>query len=182
MTKQSRATESGYSLVEMLVVLAIVGVLSLVTVPQFMTFYKQNKMRTAVRQFTSDIRGARQRAITLNAPTAISFTPGATPAGGGVRGRYAIYTLNGGTWTMVGGYKNLDQAVYFINSDFPVDSGLADNMQDVVFLPNGTVSNLPSSPSTPLVVIKSDNKVPNNRCTLTFSTSGSFTSALSTDS
>jgi hypothetical protein len=55
-------------------------------------------------------------------------------------------------------------------------------MQDVVFLPNGTVSNLPSSPSTPLVVIKSDNKVPNNRCTLTFSTSGSFTSALSTDS
>jgi prepilin-type N-terminal cleavage/methylation domain-containing protein len=186
---QTRTTEAGYSLVEMLVVVAIIGILSLVTVPQFMTFYKQNKIRTSVRQFTADLRGARQRAITLNVRTAVSFTPGAAPSGG-VRGRYAIYdeiidttvSPNTATWTLVGVYKNLDQAVYFLDSDFPANSALADNMEDIIFVPNGTIVNLPTSPSTPVAVIKSDNKVPNNRCTLNFSASGSFTSTLSTDS
>jgi prepilin-type N-terminal cleavage/methylation domain-containing protein len=190
MKMQTRTTAAGYSLVEMLVVVAIIGVLSLVTVPQFMTFYKQNKIRTSVRQFTADLRGARQRAITLNIRTAVSFTPGAAPASGGVRGRYAIYdeiidttvTPNTTTWTLVGVYKNLDQAVYFLDSAFLTNSALADDMEDIVFVPNGTITNLPTSPSTPVVVIKSDNKVPNNRCTLNFSASGSFTSALSTDS
>ena len=185
MIDRKRAAEDGYSLVEMLVVVAIIGILSLVTVPQFMNFMKQNKIRTSVRQFTAEVRGARQRAITRNFPTAISFTPGATPAGGGVRGRYAIYDFvpATNTWTLVNNYKNLDQSVYFMASDFALNAALDDNMNDIVFMPNGTIANIPAGVGlTPVMAIKSDNKVPKNRCTLTFSPAGSFTSALSTDS
>lgn len=187
MTNQSRTAEAGYSLVEMLVVVAIVGVLSLVTVPQFMTFYKQNKMRTSVRQFTTDVRLVRQRAISQNTRTAISFTPGAAPSGGDVRGRYGIYTeiVDNAvdpptrTWTLIGNFKNLDETVYFIDSSYALNSAVDDTMEDIVFVPNGTIANTPVSP---VLVIKTDNKIPNNRCTLTFSAAGSFTSALSTDS
>ncbi|MCA1732378.1 MAG: prepilin-type N-terminal cleavage/methylation domain-containing protein [Acidobacteria bacterium] len=54
----------GYSLIELLVVIAIIGLVSLVTVPNFMSMYQSSRLKSSVRQFATDLRGARQTAVT----------------------------------------------------------------------------------------------------------------------
>lgn len=53
----------GFSLIEILTVLAIIGVLSLVTVPLFMNYQRRNQVRSALREFTTTLRKARSEAI-----------------------------------------------------------------------------------------------------------------------
>jgi prepilin-type N-terminal cleavage/methylation domain-containing protein len=181
--------QRGYSLVEMLVVVAMIGIFSLVTVPQFMTFYRQAKIRASIRQFNGHLRGARQLAITKNVQAAISFAPGANPGGGFLPGQYGIYQRNVDTsttpdtitWVLVGQLKRLEEPVYFLASDFDTDDTTADVLHDVIFMPNGTVPNLPGAGETPTIEIKSDANVPNNHCTITMNAAGTFTSALSSD-
>ena len=71
--------QAGYSLPEMLTVVAIIGVLALVTVPAFINFYQAGKMRASMRNFTTDLRGMRQMAITKGVQTQLSYGTG-TPA------------------------------------------------------------------------------------------------------
>lgn len=176
-------SERGYSLTELLVVVAMIGMFSLVTVPQFMTFYRQSKVRASVRQFNSHLRAARQRAITLNKTTAISFAPGLTPSAGFQSGQYGIYDKDpvSGVWTRVGNWHRLEQPVYFVASDFDVDDAIVDTLHDVIFQPNGTVPNLPTGGEDPTVELRTTVAVPNNHCTITMQTAGTFTSVLSTD-
>jgi prepilin-type N-terminal cleavage/methylation domain-containing protein len=63
----------GYSVMEMLVVVAIIGILSLVTIPSFINFQRRNQVRSALRSFTADLRGFRQHAITKNAYVRVQF-------------------------------------------------------------------------------------------------------------
>jgi prepilin-type N-terminal cleavage/methylation domain-containing protein len=178
----SRRAERGYSLVEMLVVVAIIGIISLVTVPQFMTFARQGKMRGAVRQFNSDLRVARQRAITRNIPTAVSFVPGEDPDAPLLRGWYAIFDQNGTDWTLVGNWKQLPEAIYFDESDFAADAATEDELHDIVFRPNGTVANMPAGVGvTPTVDIISTYDMPNNHCVVTLNVGGTLSSAFTTD-
>lgn len=178
--------QRGYSLTEMLVVVAMIGVFSLITVPQFMTYYRQAKVRASVRQFAGHMRAARARAITRNVVTAVSFAPGANPSGGYRSGQYGIFdrtvdtstTPPTVTWTRVGNWYRLEETVYFLASNFPVDSATSDTLHDVIYQANGTVSNIPS---TPTIQLKSDAPVRNNHCTFTIAPGGSLSSALTSD-
>ncbi len=173
--------QRGYSLAEMLVVVALIGMFSLVSVPQFMTYYQQSKVRASVRQFNGHLRTARLRAITRNNPTAISFVPGLNPPGNR-RGAYGIFdrSASGTTWTLVGAkVYYLEDPVYFLASDFAVNSARVDALHDVVFLANGTISNIPAG--DPIVELKTNANVPNNHCTITLNAAGFFTSVMSTD-
>jgi len=69
-----RHAERGYTLAEMVVVVAIIGLLSLAAVPNFLALYRQNQIRNAVRTFSSDARFARMNAIKNQHPTKISFS------------------------------------------------------------------------------------------------------------
>ncbi|HEY8133899.1 MAG TPA: prepilin-type N-terminal cleavage/methylation domain-containing protein [Thermoanaerobaculia bacterium] len=69
-------SQAGYSLAEMLTVVAIIGVLALVMVPNFMSFYQSNKMKSSMRNFTTDLRSTRQLAITQGRQAALSFKTG----------------------------------------------------------------------------------------------------------
>ncbi|HEX9407409.1 MAG TPA: prepilin-type N-terminal cleavage/methylation domain-containing protein, partial [Thermoanaerobaculia bacterium] len=60
---RTKRSQSGYSLAEMLTVVAIVGMLALVMVPNFITFFQSNKMKSSMRNFTTDLRSARALAI-----------------------------------------------------------------------------------------------------------------------
>jgi prepilin-type N-terminal cleavage/methylation domain-containing protein len=71
--KSRRRFLAGYSLPELLVVVAIIGMIVLVVVPNFTQFTRSNLMRSALRQFNSDIRAVRQRAVTQYVTTKISF-------------------------------------------------------------------------------------------------------------
>src|SRR6476660_1782581 len=53
----------GFSLIEMLVVVAIIGVLSLISVPAFMNFRRTADFKAGMRNFTTDLRNARAAAI-----------------------------------------------------------------------------------------------------------------------
>ena len=73
--------QAGYSLPEMLTVVAIIGVLALVTVPAFINFYQAGKMRASMRNFTTDLRSIRQRAITRGHQTILTYDVTASGAG-----------------------------------------------------------------------------------------------------
>lgn len=141
--------QSGYSLAEALVVMAIVGMMAVITVPSFMTMLRGNRMRSSVSNFETAVRFARQRAVTKRNQTRISIDTVARP------GRYTIWDFKtdsaGSTsWVVVQPrYHYLDQGVYFANdattpvADLFDDSGsttaATDNKPDIIFNVDGTV-------------------------------------------
>ena len=56
MTKFNRSSRSsrGYSLAELLTVDAIIGIVSLVTVPNFIQYYRSAKMKTSINRFSTN--------------------------------------------------------------------------------------------------------------------------------
>ncbi|MGN6182709.1 MAG: pilus assembly FimT family protein [Thermoanaerobaculia bacterium] len=150
-----RPASRGYSLAELLVVVAIIGILSLVSVPAFMNYRQSAKLKASMRQFVADIRASRARAITENHPTMISFRTGA----GKITYRdfngelQSDGTVNYAAMTPVSKYeKSLDPDVYFAAStsvclfaDTITSPSQTSGWNDIVFNANGTVSNVPTA-------------------------------------
>jgi prepilin-type N-terminal cleavage/methylation domain-containing protein len=180
------SSSRGYSLVELLVVVAIIGIFSLVSVPPMMAYMNQIKVRSATRQLNTDLRFARQRAISRGNPVAFSFLPGnATTQRNVEKAQYGFYdrgTLIPATdpprynWVQVGPLRYLE-GVYFLRSTFPLNSAIDDGQHDIIFRPNGTVDNTPVGN----VEIRTERDLTNNHVTDRFSVSGSFTTVLTTD-
>src|SRR6185436_9536555 len=72
---RSGQRQRGYSITEMLTVVAIIGIVSLILVPNFMSMYRIGKMKSATRNFIARVRRVQQQAVTLNRRMRISFTP-----------------------------------------------------------------------------------------------------------
>ncbi|HEX6100270.1 MAG TPA: GspH/FimT family pseudopilin [Thermoanaerobaculia bacterium] len=75
----------GYSLVELLVVVAMIGIVALVTLPALMQLMPQYRIRGAASEAAGAIRMVRQRAITTRTPWRISFDA--------TNDRYRFWTL-----------------------------------------------------------------------------------------
>lgn len=149
--------QRGYSLVELLTVMAIVGVLSLVTVPAFMNYSKTARLKNSLRQVSSDVRAARQRAVTRSAFVRLVVTT-ASPA----PGKYQIEQSpdRGTTYALIPGTaKELQQFNYF---------GSAGSF---VFRPNGTLV-LPAGETSSSLVVRSDDRSVKNNYTITVNLSG----------
>ncbi len=138
MKRTTGRAERGYSLMEMLVVVAIIGVLMLVTIPNFMAMRKSSLVKGSMRQFTNDLRAARQRAVTRSSLVRVSFDSG--------KRRYYIFesTNNGTSWEAVGANpRYLAENVYLENStgtsEFPdaINDGGLGKLPDVIFERNG---------------------------------------------
>ena len=183
-------SQAGYSLAEMLVVVAIIGMLALVMVPNFMTFYESNKMKSSMRNFTTDLRSVRQLAISQGKQAALSFS-----TGNGARA-YNWYLgdkpFNSINWTPQTGpgrpkpTRYLDDIAYFPTnggstpqtfndvldcSANPCVSG-NDGKLDVIFFPDGHVQ-LPNAVLTGTITIKTNlNKLPKSQYAITVSPSG----------
>lgn len=173
--------QRGYSLAEMLVVVAIIGMISLVTVPNFVVYMRSAKLKSSLRQLTNDLRYTRQMAITRNCRSKISFETGGAPTPS--VSSYRIFeerthpTTGGRSWAQIGS-GTLDPAIYFYATNFPDEvAPNNDGTNDVIFLPNGTIGNQPVAGGT--VGIRTDQKIPKKIITLTFSITGQFTTASS---
>lgn len=178
-----KSHQAGFSLVEMLTVVAIIGILGLVTVPSFVTYFKSNKVKTSMGNFTSDVRTMRQLAIVQGVQTKITFTPDtvSTPASRAYDFWQGNSTYNSTTWTqltqsdltkkaLIKGYtRRLDDIVYFPKTGQTFDSSAG--VYSMVFYPDGRVG-MPTGATTASVILKTDAKVPKQTYSVDVSPSG----------
>ena len=115
-TAAARSRQRGYSLAEALVVVAIIGLVTGVSVPFFMNYLRANRMRSSAMYFETALRYARQRAVTRHTFTRVSFLTNTDP------GQYTIWDgkldASGSlaSWTVVQPQvRRLDQGVTFAN-------------------------------------------------------------------
>ena len=73
--KRRDAASRGYSLTELLTVVAIVGLVALVALPAIMQLMPQYRIRSAATELASAVRAARQRAMSTRVPWKIEFIP-----------------------------------------------------------------------------------------------------------
>ena len=149
--------QRGYSLVELLTVMAIVGVLSLVTVPAFMNYSKSARLKNSLRQVSTDVRAARQRAVSRSQFVKLAVTT-ASPA----PGEYEIQESadRGTTYTTVAGTKKKLQSFNYFEAAGQFE-----------FRPNGTLV-LPPGDTTASLVVRSDDTTVRNNYTITVNLSG----------
>src|ERR1700686_1579287 len=143
-----KSHQTGFSLVEMLTVVAIIGILALVTVPNFINFYQSNKMKVAMRNFTSDIRTMRQMSISQGVQTRITFTPAATNTSSSRAYDFWLgnSNFNTTTWTQItqpdptkkalskGYTRHVEDIAYFPNSGQTFDA--VSGVYSIVFYPD----------------------------------------------
>lgn len=115
-TARTRSRQRGYTLAEALVVIAIIGLVTGVSVPFFVNYLRQNRIRSSASYFQTALRYARQRAVTKHTMTRVSFLPNTDP------GQYTIWDGNLDTagnlasWTAVQPkVRYLDKGVTFAN-------------------------------------------------------------------
>lgn len=140
-----RRSSRGYSLVEILVVIAIIGILSLVTVPMFMNFQRRNAVRSALRSFTSDVRSCRQYAITRNAYVRLQFVNDRDYSLQQSRDFGTTWSdLNLGTAGAGTNTKTLPETMRFSANTYNDSDTPADKLKDIDFRPNGTAGDFAS--------------------------------------
>jgi Tfp pilus assembly protein FimT len=185
----------------MITVVAIIGVLALVTVPAFMNFRNSAKMRSSVSSFTTDLRSARQRAITKAHQVIVTYeVTGAGAQPKDYKRRYYFYEGNlpfgSTTWTPVAitaagasaKMHTLDDIIYFPANAASTPQTFDDTLTcapgscttgpdanpEVVFFPDGHVT-VPSGALLGQITIKTDlNRIAHSQYRIDISPSGNI--------
>ncbi len=160
--------QSGYSLSELLVVVAIIGVMSLVAVPSFVSMMQASRMKSALRQLTSDLRGARAQAVTQYRWVKVQLDTGVMP------GRYSIQqSADLGTTWGVETHKTLIEPISIDSTTFP-DGDDADDLPEIVFRNNGTIL-MTGGVTSREIVIKTTANIAKPSITITAKPTGKIT-------
>lgn len=77
MTKKPKA--NGFSLIELMVVIGIIGIIMVFVVPNFIGMQRRLKTRAAAQDIAQDIRQARERALAQGGNYQFAFDNGANP-------------------------------------------------------------------------------------------------------
>jgi len=179
-----KRSSSGFSLIEMLVVVAIIGVLSLISVPAFMNFRRQADFKSGMRNFTTDLRNARAAAIANSFDVKCEVDMGSVTLK-----RYQFYSSrdNGTTWTplQLPGTHGATNATSGNIKQFAFSvwaqsfTGLPDTdsngKPEIVYHPNGAMNLASGSTNATLVLATDWKKIAYDRYTINLSPSGQFT-------
>src|SRR5688500_18496227 len=87
-----RISEAGFSMVELMIVVAVIGILSVLGYPYVSTYLQAARLRAGAQELVTIIYGGRQLAISRNTPVCVSLTGTVVTYRTGVTG-----ACNGGT-------------------------------------------------------------------------------------
>ena len=144
----------GFTLIELVMSIAIVGILLTVGIPSFIALITNNRIVTQTNDFVSDLAHARAEAVRRNtrvticrSNTGTSSTPSCVPASGWADG-WIVFTDPSGFGTLAAG-----ETVLRVRGAMPTGMTLADggftNGGDFLqFLPSGLVSGVSGGSST----------------------------------
>ena len=171
---------AGYTLAEILVVVAIIGVLSLITVPAFMNFQRASVFKSAMRIFSADLRAARAMAIQQSYDVRVELTTGAE---GPTTKQYSYFaSRNGTTWAPIAirkaTTKVLDGPVWLESATNLNDIG-SNSRPDIVFHPNGSAEVTGSGQAAVVVLATNWQNIFANRYNITISRSGQIRASTS---
>jgi prepilin-type N-terminal cleavage/methylation domain-containing protein len=68
--------KSGFTIVELMIVIAIMGVLTAIAIPTYITWLPKHRANAAARQLFADLQNARMRAISENNDYKVEFITG----------------------------------------------------------------------------------------------------------
>jgi type IV fimbrial biogenesis protein FimT len=68
-----KSDSKGFTLVEMMIVIAVMAILASMAAPNFQTFMTQRRLNGAARQVMTDLMAARMKAVSLNQRVKVSF-------------------------------------------------------------------------------------------------------------
>jgi len=71
---RSQRRESGYSMIELLVVMAILAMMALIAIPWFYKISQRNIVKSAGREVATSLAAARMRAVKRNLPAEVLIT------------------------------------------------------------------------------------------------------------
>jgi len=180
--QSDRNAQRGYSLVEILVVLAIIGIMSLVTVPQFVAYQQSSALKGAMRNFNADLRNCRQLAVARYVQVRMEFSSSSS---------YSFYyrTTQGAAWQQMpqallmalrvsgvaGNTKTLAKPMTFTDSNFvdqPDGANPANGLADIIFNTDGTLTIGPNRTSGYITIGSPWKNVYQNRMMITVYTTG----------
>lgn len=64
---------AGFTLLELLIVIAVMGIMATIAIPSYQTFMAQRRLNGAARVVMSDLMAARMKAVNLNQRVKVSF-------------------------------------------------------------------------------------------------------------
>ncbi len=105
---KSMRKDKGFTLLEVIVVIAIIGIVSAIAIPNYMSWVSDMRMKAAVRDLKSDMNTAKLRAIRENASVSMVFQTATSS--------YEIFVDNGAgggvanNWVRDGGEIRLNLA------------------------------------------------------------------------
>jgi len=136
--KNTAAANKGFTLIEVVVVLAIAVTVVGIALPSYVTWRQSVEFRTSARSIAAALRDARSRAILSNFQHRIEFETAPAPVG--ATGRYRMTqgdrAANSGTWNTVLDWTTMPPSVTLNLMNLSVNPG----NNSIDFNPSGTAN------------------------------------------
>jgi prepilin-type N-terminal cleavage/methylation domain-containing protein len=130
---QSDVHSVGFTLLEVLIALAILTILGGIVFLQFQPIFAQTRLGTATRQVTTDLQYVRAKAISQNRRFRVTFRPASND--------YIVEKNENGSWEPHVLHSHTGTATSVAPLDLPQSVRIAalNSDGDIIFLPRGSV-------------------------------------------